>query len=43
LISILDKRLVAKPYGRQMLEALPPAPVVHEWEEVTRFWSRVSG
>jgi ATP-dependent DNA helicase DinG len=38
ILAVLDSRLVEKPYGRTFLESLPPARLVHELDEVSRWW-----
>jgi ATP-dependent DNA helicase DinG len=38
ILAVLDSRLVEKPYGRRFLESLPPARLVHELDEVSRWW-----
>jgi ATP-dependent DNA helicase DinG len=39
--AVLDPRLRTKGYGRRFLDALPPAPVVHELAEIEGFLSIV--
>jgi ATP-dependent DNA helicase DinG len=38
VLAVLDSRLVQRGYGRRFLESLPPARLVHEMEEVARFF-----
>jgi ATP-dependent DNA helicase DinG len=38
ILAVLDSRLVEKPYGRTFLDSLPPARLVHELDEVSRWW-----
>ncbi len=40
VIAILDPRLLTKGYGKSILRALPPAPLVTRMEEVERFIAR---
>ncbi len=40
VIAVLDSRLLERPYGRKLLAELPPAPLVHEMEEVERFFRK---
>ena len=39
LLAVLDPRLKTMSYGRRFLESFPPAPVTHDPEAVTRFFS----
>ncbi len=39
VMSILDVRLHTRGYGKSVLRALPPAPLVTSLEEVERFFS----
>ncbi len=39
VIAILDPRLLSKGYGKIILRALPPAPLVTRLEEVERFYA----
>jgi ATP-dependent DNA helicase DinG len=39
VMAILDKRLYTKSYGRQVLEALPPARRVTAIEDVRAFFA----
>jgi Rad3-related DNA helicase len=36
-MCILDARITTKPYGRRIMEALPPARRVHSLDEVRDF------
>ncbi len=38
VLSILDPRVRTKGYGRRFLDALPPSPVVHDVDAVSRFF-----
>jgi len=40
VLVLCDPRLTGKGYGRQVLAALPPAPVVRDLDSVKRFFSR---
>jgi ATP-dependent DNA helicase DinG len=40
VLSVLDPRLRTKAYGRAFLEALPPAPVTHDIDALSRFLER---
>jgi len=40
VLAVLDSRLLGKPYGRRFLESLPPARLVHDLDEVDRFFAR---
>jgi ATP-dependent DNA helicase DinG len=42
VVAVLDARLRQKSYGKRLLAALPPAPVVGTLPEVSQFWSRYS-
>lgn len=42
LLAILDTRLTQKEYGRAFLAGLPPSPRTDRFEEVQRFFSRLS-
>jgi ATP-dependent DNA helicase DinG len=42
IVAVLDTRLRQKGYGKRLLAALPPAPVVATLPEVSQFWSRYS-
>lgn len=39
VMAILDSRLHYRPYGRRVLEALPPAPLTSHLKDVERFYS----
>ena len=39
VLAILDPRLRTKGYGRRFIASLPPAPIVHELEQVKAFFS----
>jgi ATP-dependent DNA helicase DinG len=39
VLAVLDSRLVEKSYGRRFLGSLPPARLVHEIDEVARFFA----
>ena len=41
VMVVLDPRLRTKGYGRRFLASLPPAPVVHDLEEVEAFFEIV--
>jgi ATP-dependent DNA helicase DinG len=43
VVAVLDARLRQKGYGKRLLAALPPAPVVTTLPEVSQFWSRYGG
>jgi ATP-dependent DNA helicase DinG len=44
VLAICDPRLFSKPYGRRILQSLPPMKLVRELDEVLRFIaSRESG
>ncbi|HUT03492.1 MAG TPA: ATP-dependent DNA helicase [bacterium] len=38
VLSILDKRILLKSYGRKFLESLPPCPITHDIEALDRFF-----
>jgi ATP-dependent DNA helicase DinG len=38
LVAVLDRRLVAKSYGRSFLATLPPAPLLRSIEDAQRWW-----
>ncbi|MBN2208839.1 MAG: ATP-dependent DNA helicase [Candidatus Coatesbacteria bacterium] len=38
VLSILDKRILQKAYGRKFLESLPPCPITNEIEALDRFF-----
>ncbi len=38
VLSILDKRILDKAYGRKFLESLPPCPITHDIEALDRFF-----
>ena len=38
VLAVLDPRLKTMGYGRRFLDSLPPAPVTHDLEAVTRFF-----
>jgi ATP-dependent DNA helicase DinG len=40
VVAVLDSRLKQKGYGKRLLAALPPAPVVATLPEVSAFWRR---
>jgi len=40
IVAVLDGRLKQKGYGKRLLAALPPAPLVTGLPEVVEFWSR---
>jgi ATP-dependent DNA helicase DinG len=42
IVAVLDARLRQKGYGKRLLAALPPAPVVATLPEVSQFWTRYS-
>ena len=39
VLAVLDPRLRTKGYGRRFIASLPPAPIVHELDEVQAFFS----
>jgi ATP-dependent DNA helicase DinG len=39
VLAILDPRLRTKGYGRRFIASLPPAPIVHELDQVQAFFS----
>ena len=39
VLSILDKRIVTRPYGKFFLQSLPPCPKIHDAEEIQRVFS----
>jgi ATP-dependent DNA helicase DinG len=39
VLAVLDPRIRSKGYGARFLEALPPAPVVSQLEDITRFFA----
>lgn len=41
IVAILDKRLVTRKYGKQLLAALPPASRCASLEELRAFWASV--
>lgn len=41
IVVILDDRIVTKPYGKRLLQALPPAPRTSSWREVREFSERM--
>jgi ATP-dependent DNA helicase DinG len=40
VLAVLDPRLRTMPYGRRFLDSLPPAPVTHDLEDISRFLDR---
>jgi ATP-dependent DNA helicase DinG len=40
VLAVLDPRLRTRPYGAQFLQALPPAPLTSDLEEIDRFFRR---
>ena len=38
IVAVLDSRLTTKGYGKRILAALPPAPVVRTFEELQTWW-----
>ncbi len=38
VVAVLDRRLIARGYGRLLLESLPPARRTGDFAEVERFW-----
>jgi Rad3-related DNA helicase len=43
VMAILDARLHTKGYGKSVLRALPPAPLVTTMKDVERFFARIGG
>jgi ATP-dependent DNA helicase DinG len=41
VLAVLDPRLRTKGYGRRFIASVPPAPVVHDLDQVERFFSIV--
>jgi ATP-dependent DNA helicase DinG len=39
VLAILDPRLRTRPYGDQVLHALPPAPATHDLSDIDRFFA----
>ena len=39
VVAILDSRLVSKGYGKNILRALPPAPMTHDMQDVADFYA----
>ncbi len=39
VLSILDKRILTRPYGKFFLQSLPPYPVIHDAEEIQRVFT----
>jgi ATP-dependent DNA helicase DinG len=37
---VLDPRLKTMAYGRRFLASLPPAPVTHDLDDISRFFDR---
>jgi ATP-dependent DNA helicase DinG len=37
IMALLDKRILTKSYGRMFLKSLPPAPLTHDSNQVSRF------
>jgi ATP-dependent DNA helicase DinG len=42
VVAILDPRLVSKSYGKQIVKALPDAPLVRDLDEVERFFANAT-
>lgn len=42
VVAILDSRLASKPYGRDIIASLPPAPLVRDMAEVESFYSEAA-
>jgi len=40
VLAVLDPRLKTMAYGRRFLASLPPAPVTHELDDISRFFDR---
>lgn len=38
VVAILDPRLTSRGYGKTMLRALPPAPIVKDFRDLERWW-----
>jgi ATP-dependent DNA helicase DinG len=38
VVAVLDARLTTKSYGKRILRALPPAPVVRDLEVLRAWW-----
>jgi ATP-dependent DNA helicase DinG len=43
LVAVLDRRLLARAYGRAFLATLPPAPVLRSVEAARRWWEGTDG
>ncbi len=41
LVALLDRRALTKPYGRALLQSLPPARQLRTLDEVGKFWMQV--
>jgi len=41
VLVICDPRLLSKPYGRKLREALPPMPLVRDIAEVRQFFGEI--
>ncbi|MFQ5701426.1 MAG: ATP-dependent DNA helicase [Acidobacteriota bacterium] len=39
ILAVLDVRLLTRPYGRIFLNSLPPYPIVHDLEDVAKFFA----
>jgi ATP-dependent DNA helicase DinG len=42
IVAILDARIVARNYGRELIATLPPAARTSAFEQVRRFWERAA-
>ncbi len=42
LVALLDRRALTKPYGRMLLQSLPPARKLRSLEEVRNFWMQIA-
>jgi ATP-dependent DNA helicase DinG len=42
IVSILDRRIVKKGYGKSLLASLPPARRVNDLDELKAFWKEVA-
>jgi ATP-dependent DNA helicase DinG len=41
LVALLDRRALTKPYGRALLQSLPPARQLRTLDEARKFWVQV--
>jgi ATP-dependent DNA helicase DinG len=43
IVTVLDRRIVRKGYGRALLAGLPPAKQVRNMADLRKFWAAIEG